>query len=78
MGSCALASFLKELSITQGTLSHHMKDLAASGIVVVRKEGKWCHYSLNAKASARWPIILTRSAALKRGFVRLLRQNKID
>src|SRR5574344_3125960 len=49
-GEMCACELLKQLSITQGTLSHHMKDLAASDIVVVRKEGKWCHYSLNAKA----------------------------
>src|SRR5574344_2982368 len=49
-GELCACELLKELSITQGTLSHHMKDLAASGIVVSRKEGKWCHYALNAKA----------------------------
>jgi ArsR family transcriptional regulator len=47
MCACEL---LKRLSITQGTLSHHMKDLQASGIVTCHKEGKWCHYALNAKA----------------------------
>jgi ArsR family transcriptional regulator len=49
-GELCACELLKKLSITQGTLSHHMKDLAASGIVVVRKEGKWCHYALNALA----------------------------
>jgi ArsR family transcriptional regulator len=49
-GELCACELLKQLSITQGTLSHHMKDLAASGIVVCRKDGKWCHYSLNAKA----------------------------
>lgn len=49
-GELCACELLKQLSITQGTLSHHMKDLSASGIVTPRKEGKWCHYSLNAKA----------------------------
>ena len=29
------------LSIGQSTLSHHMKILCESGVVVARKEGKW-------------------------------------
>ncbi|NIZ46313.1 helix-turn-helix transcriptional regulator [Spirochaetales bacterium BR208] len=41
---CAL---LAELSISQPTLSHHMKILLSSGIVYARKEGKWVYYSLN-------------------------------
>jgi ArsR family transcriptional regulator len=49
-GELCACELLKELSISQGTLSHHMKALAASGIVTCRKEGKWCHYSLNAEA----------------------------
>ena len=35
------------LDVSQLTLSHHMKILTDSGIVNVRKEGKWSHYSLS-------------------------------
>ena len=35
------------LDVSQSTLSHHMKILTDSGIVNVRKEGKWSHYSLS-------------------------------
>ena len=38
---------LEALSVTQPTLSHHMKILCDSGVVKVRKEGKWMHYSLS-------------------------------
>ncbi len=38
---------LECLKISQPTLSHHMKILCDSGIVNLRKEGKWTHYSLN-------------------------------
>lgn len=38
---------LEKLEIAQSTLSHHMKILVASGIVAVRKEGKWTRYSLS-------------------------------
>lgn len=37
---------LEELSITQGTLSHHMKVLVGANLVRVAKDGKWCHYTL--------------------------------
>ena len=43
---CA-CELLEKLQITQPTLSHHMKILCRSGLVVPRKEGKWTHYSLN-------------------------------
>lgn len=37
---------LEELSITQPTLSHHMKILCDAGIVTGCKQGKWIHYSI--------------------------------
>lgn len=42
---CA-CKILEELSITQGTLSHHMKSLVKAGLVGCTREGKWCHYTL--------------------------------
>ena len=42
---------LDELQISQSTLSHHMKILCDSGIVVGRKEGKWTHYSISAEGA---------------------------
>lgn len=38
---------LEAFSITQPTLSHHMRILCECGLVQARKEGKWQHYSLN-------------------------------
>lgn len=43
---CA-CKLLDELSISQPTLSHHMRLLRDSGLVTARKEGRWMHYSLN-------------------------------
>lgn len=40
---------LDDMHITQPTLSHHMKILCDSGIVIGRKEGKWTHYSISEK-----------------------------
>ena len=40
---------LQAFDITQPTLSHHMKILRDCGLVNVRKEGKWSHYSLNCE-----------------------------
>jgi ArsR family transcriptional regulator len=42
---CA-CELLKELKITQSTLSHHMKILCESGLVVGRREGKWMYYRI--------------------------------
>ena len=54
-GEKCACKMLDELNVTQPTLSHHMKILCDSGIVVGRKEGKWMHYSISrdgAKAAA--------------------------
>lgn len=54
-GEKCACKLLEEMNITQPTLSHHMKILCDSGIVVGRKEGKWMHYSISqegAKAAA--------------------------
>ena len=48
-GEKCACNLLEEINVTQPTLSHHMKILCDSGIVVGRKEGKWTHYSISQK-----------------------------
>ena len=48
-GEKCACKLLEEMSISQPTLSHHMKILCDSGIVTGRKEGKWMHYSISAE-----------------------------
>ncbi len=48
-GEKCACKILDELNVTQPTLSHHMKILCDSGIVVARKEGKWMHYSISSE-----------------------------
>ena len=50
-GEKCACKLLEEINITQPTLSHHMKILCDSGIVVGRKEGKWMNYSISAEGS---------------------------
>lgn len=50
-GEKCACRLLEEINITQPTMSHHMKILCDSGIVVGRKEGKWMHYSISAEGS---------------------------
>lgn len=38
------------LSISQSTLSHHMKILCDSGMVIARREGKWTYYTVCPEA----------------------------
>lgn len=50
-GEKCACKLLEEMNVTQPTLSHHMKILCDSGIVVGRKEGKWMHYSVSAEGA---------------------------
>lgn len=50
-GEKCACKLLEELNVTQPTLSHHMKILCDSGIVVGRKEGKWTHYSISPEGA---------------------------
>lgn len=46
-GEKCACHLLDNMHISQSTLSHHMKILCESGIVVGRKEGKWTYYSIS-------------------------------
>ena len=48
-GEKCACKLLEEINVTQPTLSHHMKILCDSEIVVGRKEVKWTHYSISEK-----------------------------
>ena len=50
-GELCACLLLENLDIAQSTLSHHMKILVESGVVVGRRDGKWIHYSLSAEGS---------------------------
>jgi len=53
-GELCACRILEQFSITQPTLSHHMKILTECGLVDVRKEGKWMHYSLSCTTLAEF------------------------
>jgi len=48
-GELCACMLLEKLNINQSTLSHHMKILCDCSLVNARKDGKWMHYTLNAK-----------------------------
>lgn len=50
-GERCACELLRELDVTQPTLSHHMKILCESGIVNARKEGTWMHYTISAEGA---------------------------
>ena len=49
-GELCACKLLEQFQITQPTLSHHMKVLTGCGLVLIRKEGKWCYYRRNCPA----------------------------
>lgn len=57
-GEKCACKLLEEMNITQPTLSHHMKILCDSGIVVGRKDGKWMHYSISKEGAATAKVYL--------------------
>ena len=50
-GEKCACELLEEINVTQPTLSHHMKILCDSGVVVGRKEGKWMYYTISAEGA---------------------------
>ena len=52
-GEKCACKLLEELEISQSTLSHHMRILCDSGVVVGRKDGKWTYYSINEEGSEK-------------------------
>ena len=50
-GEMCACDILELVSVSQSTLSYHMKTLTDSGLVVGRKEGSWVKYSVNKEIS---------------------------
>lgn len=46
-GKLCACKLLEKLNITQPTLSHHMKIMCDSGLILAEKDWKWTHYSIN-------------------------------
>ena len=58
---------LEAFEITQPTLSHHMKILSDCGLVNVRKEGKWAHYSLCCETLREFKAFISSLECCKGG-----------
>ena len=48
-GKLCACEILEKLAISQPTLSHHMKILCESGLVLSEKDWKWTYYTLNCQ-----------------------------
>lgn len=64
-GEKCACKLLEQFQITQPTLSHHMKILCECGLVDVRKEGKWSHYSLNCETLTAFRQFIGSLSCLK-------------
>ena len=51
-GEVCACELLERLTISQSTLSHHMKVLIDSGLVVARRRAVWVHYSIREESVA--------------------------
>ena len=49
-GEICVCDLAKKINIEQSLLSHHLKKLKSSDLVIERKVGRWVHYSLNKTA----------------------------
>ena len=59
-GELCACKILEKFSITQPTLSHHMKTLCACGLVKGRKQGKWTYYSITAEGRKNAAAMLNK------------------
>ena len=64
-GELCACKILDALSITQPTLSHHMKILADCGLISVRKEGKWAYYKIKCQTFSEFKNLLEEISCVK-------------
>ena len=63
-GEKCACELLEQVNVSQSTLSHHMKILVESGVVISRKQGKWMYYSINQIGSEKAVSLLKELTAL--------------
>lgn len=65
VGELCACKILEEFSITQSTLSHHMKILSDCNLISVRKDGKWSYYSINCKTFSEFKNVISEISCEK-------------
>lgn len=58
-GEMCACDILEAFSISQSTLSYHMKILSDSGLVNARRDGAWMRYTLNKERTDELLAFLT-------------------
>lgn len=51
-GELCVGDLVTALRVPQPTVSRHLRRLREAGLVEVRRDGRWCHYSLAAAQNA--------------------------
>ncbi len=59
-GDLACANLTGAMEITPATISHHIKELSAAGLIEARREGKFNFYRVNQSAWSEYLKELTR------------------
>lgn len=57
---------VEEFDITQATISHHLKELGAAGLIECRRAGKCCHFKLQSRTFAAYQKELVKRVPVKR------------
>lgn len=57
---CPCMALVDECSITQATISHHLKELAGADLIIARREGKCGYFTLRTETLAAYQAELSR------------------
>ncbi len=68
-GEMCACKILEDLSISQSTLSHHMKVLINSGLVKSRKAATWMHYSINRENIEKLYVSIEDMTSQKENYI---------
>jgi len=60
---CPCQRLVNRFSVSKGTISHHMKELAEAGLIVARKEGSYRIYEVRREVLAAYTAELMRRVA---------------
>ncbi|CAN5465510.1 metalloregulator ArsR/SmtB family transcription factor [soil metagenome] len=61
-GEACICDLTSQLDLTQPTVSHHMKQLVAAGLVSREQRGKWAYYRVNETALEQVAQIISAPA----------------
>ena len=57
---CPCMALVDECSITQATISHHLKELAGADLIVARREGKCGYFTMRPETLAAYQAELSK------------------